>query len=217
MNITQLTSIAKAEEPEAAEEVGTAAAPRIVPPIAPHLMSLVEPAYWPAPNLVKTGAAARQSERDRLTFLDRKGMLTAGEDGKLPDPDLLLPRGGRAQRRALERAEASERRRMQRNYTRRQLRIEREASDLANLFDIVDRKVPASPRMRFRAKARLDARVLAVVEADRARYDREIEARQADRSLPAPQPVIGHDEVYTQLRASLKTVQFTQKTPKAAA
>lgn len=198
MDITKLTGMFRREEQD------EAAAPpaRIGTPDEPLLL--------PALPAVKTGSAAQQSQRDRIAYLDKAGLLT---EEKL-DPDLLLPRPGRAQRRAQERAQRGDTRRMQRNYTRRMLAFEREASDLANLYDIVDRKVPARTIVRHRAQQRIQARVMAIVEADRKRYEREWEARQADRRLPAPKPVISHDTANNQLRASLKTVRFTQKTPK---
>lgn len=147
-------------------------------------------------HLVKTGQDARRSETDRVTSLHRRGLL----DRDTIDPDLLLPNPTRQQRRAHQRGQKSDQLRGVARYKSRAMRQERDANHLAQLFNIAEGLVPASAPVRFRAQEAINARVLAVVQADRIRYDKEIEARQRDRRLPAPRPVIEHEAVRVELR-----------------
>jgi hypothetical protein len=108
MNILNFTGI---DGHEAAPEprIGTPEAPIYVHPLVPVL----------------TGSRAAQSTRDRIAYLDRKGLLTEESldpDLLLPRPDLLLPRPDRRTRRAAERAKATERRKATRRYIERQRR-----------------------------------------------------------------------------------------------
>lgn len=75
--------------------------------------------------------------------------------------------GNRAGRRAAERAQQRRRRKAQRDYVRREWAREREVSDLANLFAIVDGKVPTQTPGDPRAYAAIDARVNHLQEKQR--------------------------------------------------
>jgi hypothetical protein len=119
----------------------------------------------------------------------------------------------RARRRLANRAASRAQRKGKRNYVRQAVQKAEAATDLAQLFNIADRLVPASPRMRHRAVGALADKVAAIVNADQARYDREITARQKDRTLPAPQPPMRHEDVEKGLRGIAKTA--TTYAPKA--
>lgn len=89
-----------------------------------------------------------------------------------------------------------------RNFKRRELAKEREAGDLAQFFNLAKGLVPASSwRMKFRANQAINRRIRRIVDADRARYDSELEARRKDRDLPAPQPPVRHEVVRAQLES----------------
>jgi hypothetical protein len=162
-----------------------------------------------------------QQTEPRITY--REGIIRDGEvvEGKeIPAPrPLWQPRKGhekpgeddfvvadsRARRRAAQRGQRGERRKMQRRFVRRERRKEWEQNQLAQLFNLVDNLVPCDRQMRLRADTAIYARVAAIRKQEQARYDREIKARQKNRNLPAPKPVISHDEILQRLRGLAKT------------
>lgn len=123
-----------------------------------------------------------------------------GEDKPGEDDFVLTP--GRRDRRAMNRKRASERRKMQARYVRREWVKETEKNQLGQLFALIDGTVPASSWVvRSRARTAINTRVVAVREQDQARYDKEIAARQKNRNLSAPKPVMSHEEILQRLRA----------------
>jgi hypothetical protein len=136
-------------------------------------------------------------------------LAEAFEDEKTRQPLNL-----RQRRRAYERGQRTAQRKAGRNYVRKEIDRQNTATDLAQFFNIIDGHVPSRPIVRARMRLTVARKVAAVVEADQARYDKEITARQADRSLPAPKPPIRREDVEMQLRGVAKTA--TTYAPKTA-
>lgn len=141
---------------------------------------------------VLTGKAARASEASRWT-------AWAAQPQEERSKDAFFPLGGRQERRSQARAEARQRRKGQRNFVRRERAKEVAARDLLNLFLLADGAEPASPLHRNRAKDRIAERVAYLRGEQQAKYDEAIAARQADRSLGAPQPIASHEEIRAEL------------------
>lgn len=150
----------------------------------------VSRSYW--------NEAGEKIDPPRPIWRPRKGHEKPGED------DFVLFDHRQASR-AQQRAHRGERRKMQRRFVRREWAKEREQNQLAQLFNIVDGLVPASRQMRLRADTAIYARVASIRKQDQARYDKEIAARQKNRDLPAPKPVVLHNEILQQLRGLAKT------------
>lgn len=146
----------------------------------------------PALPRIPTGSRARQALQDWTKNLAKK--VDPGEDE-------FFPIDTRSAKRRQLREEKRQAKRGRRAYVRQELAKERAASDLANLFRIVDREVPSRRSAYYRANEAINARIRYIRDQDQVRYDNEWAARQANRDLPAPKPVIRHDEVYKQLRA----------------
>lgn len=160
---------------------------------------------------------------NEATITYRQGAIVDGEvhEGPVIDPPVPLFRPTKAQpqpgpvdfvelmarKQRRQRAAARHRQvgRHRAAYVRREWAKEREANQLAQLFNLRDRLVPASPVMRERANRAIQSRIVYLRNKDQARYDREWKARQKNRNLPAPKPVISHDEVMSQLRMVAKT------------
>lgn len=151
----------------------------------------------PALPRIPTGSRARQALQDRIKNL-----------AKIVDPgeDEFFPIDTRSAKRRQVREEKRQAKRGRRAYVRQELAKERAASDLANLFRIVDREVPSSRAAYQRANDAIAARIRYIRDQNEVRYGGEWAARQANRDLPAPKPVIRHDEVYKQLRALAEPV-----------
>jgi hypothetical protein len=122
-----------------------------------------------------------------------------------PGKDDFIYADTRRVKRAKKRARARQAKSMQRAYVRREWAKEREANQLAQLFNLWDKRVPAGHIMRNRAHQAILARIEHVRAEDQKRYDEEWESRRKDRDLPAPRPVISHDDVWRQLRGVAKT------------
>lgn len=145
---------------------------------------------------VLTGRNASKSEQARVANFLKDG----GED-----KDVFLPLRARAQRRNQVANSKRQYKRGRRAFVRREWSKEREANQLAQLFNIVDRLVPASPRMRLRAQEAISARIVFLRDLQQAAYDKQIKARQANRDLPAPSPVQRHEDIERELRGLAKT------------
>lgn len=145
---------------------------------------------------IPTGANAQRSLSDRWR------RFLAGDK---KDKDAFFPTEARRTRRAEKRVRETTRRKHQRGYFRRELAKEVAARDLLNLFQIADGAVPATPIMRSRAQDRIAARVKYLRDEQQKAYDKAIEARQKDRSLPAPSAIDSHDAIRAQLWEIAKT------------
>ncbi len=164
----------QSEDTEADVLVGTPTNPLEISPFAP------------AP----TGSNAQRS------LADRWRRFLAGDK---KDKDAFFPVEARRTRRAQARQRATEQRKHQKGYYRRELAKEKAARDLLNLFQIADGAVESNPIMRHRAEQRILARIKYLRDEQQKAYDTAIEARQKDRSLPAPSPIASHEEIRAQL------------------
>ena len=135
-----------------------------------------------------------------------------------PGEDDFVLANTRATKRARKRTRARQAAKMQRAYVRREWAKEWEVNQLAQLFNLWDKRVPSHDWwMRQRAQNALLARVEAVRDEDQKRYDKEWEERRKNRDLPAPQPVISHDDVWKRLRGLAKTApKVTPKVRRAS-
>jgi hypothetical protein len=124
-----------------------------------------------------------------------------------PGEDDFVYADTRRVKRARRAARARQAKAMQRSYVRREWAKETEANQLAQLFNLYEGKVPTSWRMASRAHQAILARIKHVRDEDQKRYDKEWAARQKNRDLPAPEPVISHDTVMQQLRGIAKTAR----------
>jgi hypothetical protein len=124
-----------------------------------------------------------------------------------PGKDDFIYADTRRVKRAKKRARARQAKSMQRAYVRREWAKEREANQLAQLFNLYQGLVPTSWKMASRAHQALLARVKHVRDEDQKRYDKEWDARQKNRDLPAPEPVISHDAVMQRLQGIAKTAR----------
>jgi hypothetical protein len=136
----------------------------------------------------------------KAVFRPTKHKPTPGEDD-------FVYADTRRVKRARKAARARQAKSMQRAYVRREWAKETEANQLAQLFNLYEGKVPTSWKMASRAHQAILARIKHVRDEDQKRYDKEWAARQKDRDLPAPQPVISHDTVMQQLRGVAKTAR----------
>jgi hypothetical protein len=200
MNILNLTGIREGgDEPADKPEI------RIGTPAEPLYLSAER-------GFVKTGSAARTSTRDRLTYLDKKGLL----GGPNADKDLLLPTGGRRERRALQRSRATGRRKATRRYLERQRAATFQANHLAQMVNLDKGLVPAENiRTRIRATQSISRAIKTIVDEDRKRFDREFNAWvRAGKPGKPPKRPLRHEEV----RARLEEIALGAKTrvPKAA-
>lgn len=139
---------------------------------------------------VPTGRNAQRSVSDRW-----KRFLA----GDKKDEEAYFPVESRSQRRSLARSHSRQQRKDQARYFRRELAKENAARDLLNLFLLADGATKADPIMRNRAQDRIAARVKYLRDEQQAAYDKQIAARQKDRSLPAPSPIASHEEIRAQL------------------
>jgi hypothetical protein len=181
--------------------------------------SIISALQSPEGALPEPGPTAEARLLSTFAFHEAAGNVTdefgrtlaeAFEDEKTRQPLNL-----RQRRRAYLRGQASQQRKARAAYVRKDIDRQNTATDLAQFFNLTDGLVPSSPHARRRAYLTLLDKVSAIVAADQVRYDKEWDARRADMTLPAPQPVVKHDDVWQRLRGIAKTA--TTYAPKAAA
>lgn len=137
--------------------------------------TVAEPTLVDGLTRVPTGRNAVRSQQSlfkRLTDTD--------------DQTIALPVNSRAQRRARAAGEARSRRKGRRAFVRQELAKEREANQLAQLFNIVDNRVPASMAVWGRANAALEARKEFLADQEPEISEIEIESRLRAVAKVAP-------------------------------
>lgn len=145
---------------------------------------------------VRTGSRARQQLTDVLRNLAKK--IDPGEDE-------FYPQAGRRERRMADRRETRDRRRAQRNYTRREWQREQVVGDLRQQFAIIDGLVPVRGDVVERVKRTLQDKAQTLLDQDVARYTadwqkvvREYRAEHGEESIvpseafkDIPKPMFG--------------------------